>query len=406
MPPPQQQTYTAELPDSVTLQEVFDLVRSRSPRYKAYEAEIDVAKSEVTAARVLPNPTLSLSILYLNVGFNQNGVATYYANATLPILIAGQRRARVKTADYGVRSAEADLKANYHELAYEARELFIELQADQARVKVLDEALADLARLEGIVGARKQSGVETDYDTLRINVETSTWKARRAEEEAAAQDTAGRLGVLLGIPSWYPAAEGELRQMGLRGDADQMWPDVEKSQPRIVAATKYEAYATKNIDLSKRERWPVPSITAGTVAIQNYYSISTQVGITVPIPMFDWGQGIMAQANARSQRAKREREAVVASTQAELKRALRLLEHRRNALATFELDVLSKLPTMKQMAEDSFRAGQSQLIELLDATRARFEVKLTQVDMLEAVVQAEVDVLAVTGRIEETGGGR
>ncbi|MFY0539149.1 hypothetical protein [Nannocystis pusilla] len=81
------------------------------------------------------------------------------------------------------------------------------------------------------------------------------------------------------------------------------------------------------------------------------------------------------------------------------------MEHRRNALATFEQDVLSKLPTMKQMAEDSFRAGQSQLIELLDATRARFEVKLTQVDMLEAVVQAEVDVLAVTGRIEETGGG-
>ncbi|MDC0669394.1 TolC family protein [Nannocystis radixulma] len=401
---PQPSSAPTELPDSITLPEVFDLLKSRSPRYKAYEADIDVAKSEVVAARVLPNPTINLSILYLNVGFNQNGVATYYANATLPLLIAGQRRSRVKTADYGVRSAEADLKASYHEMAYEARELFVELQADQARIKVLDEALADLARLEQIIAARKQSGVETDYDTLRINVETSTWKARRAEEEASAQDTAGRLGVLLGIPSWYPEAEGELHQMGLRGDADQMWPEIEKSQPRIVAATRYEAYANKNIDLTKRERWPVPSITAGTVAIQNYYSISTQVGITVPIPMFDWGQGMLAQATSRSQRARREREAVVASTQAELKRALRLLDHRRRALDTFEQDVLSKIPTMKQMAEDSFRAGQTQLIELLDATRARFEVKLTNVDMLEAVVQAEVDVLGVTGRIEETSG--
>src|SRR5690349_15793297 len=107
-----------ELPDSVTLPEVFDLLKSRSPRYKVYEADIEVAKSDVTQARVLPNPVLNLSVLYLNVGFNQNGVATYYANATLPILIAGQRRSRVKTAEYGVRSAEAELKASYHEMAY------------------------------------------------------------------------------------------------------------------------------------------------------------------------------------------------------------------------------------------------------------------------------------------------
>ena len=390
-----------EVRDSVTLVEIFDILKQRSPRYKVVQSEIDIAKSERLGAKVLPNPILNLAILYLNQGFNQNGVATYYANLTVPLLIAGQRRMRVKTADSAIRSAEANVKANYHDLAHEARALFVELQAAQEKVETLDTALADLERVRMLITERRRSGVETDYDVVRISIEISAWKARRAEEEATAQDIAGRLGVLLGVPSWYPRAEGELRLLGIEGDADGMWPEIERTPPCIEAARREEAYAVKGIDLARRERWPVPSITVGTVAIQNYYSLSTSFGLTVPLPVFDWGQGLLARANARNQQARLQKDAVIAETQAELKRAMRLLEHRRRALETFEKEVLVQLPTLQQMSEDSFRAGQAQLIELLDATRARFEVKLTHIDMQESTIQAEIDVLAVTGRIEE-----
>jgi cobalt-zinc-cadmium efflux system outer membrane protein len=390
-----------ELRDTITLPEVFDLLKEKSPRYKAYQAEVDVAKAEVFAARVLPNPVLNLAMLYLNAGFNQNGVGTYYANLTVPLLVAGQRRMRVKTATSGVKAAEAHLGLDYHELAHEARELFVELQADQARVAVLDEAIADLAGLQQLILERRRSGVETDYDVFRIDIEASAWQARRAEEEGEVQDTAGRLGVVLGIPEWYPQAEGELALVGVRGDAAQLWPEVERSQPSIVAATQDEAYAARTIDLAGRERWPVPSVTVGTVAIQNYYSISTQFGITVPLPIFDFGQGMIARAKAQRARAKRAKEAEVASTEAELERALRQLKHHRHVLQKFDAEVVGKMPTLQLMSEDAYRAGQAELIDLIDSTRTRFEVKLTRIDLLESAAQAEVDVLAVTGRIED-----
>lgn len=385
----------------MTLEQVFALLKERSPRYKAYQADVDVAKAEVTAARVLPNPVLNLAILYLNAGFNQNGVATYYANATLPLLIAGQRRMRTKTAKVGVRAAEAELAKNYHDLAHEARGLFVELLADQARLDVLDRALEDLKRLQELIAARKASGAETNYDILRIDVEAASWKSRRAEEEAEAFDTAGHLGVVLGLPGWAPEADGQLALVGVHGDADKLWAEVERTQPTIVAAKRNEAYAAKTIDLAKRERWPVPSITAGTVAIQNYYSISTQFGITVPIPMFDWGQGMIARAKTQNTRARKEKEAIMAETQAELKRALRLLEHHKEVLAQFDRDVYAQLPKLAQMSEDAYKAGSAELIDLLDATRTRFEIDLQRVDLLEATAQAEVDVLAATGRIEQ-----
>lgn len=392
---------TASDRETVTLEQVFALLKERSPRYKAYQSDVDVAKAEVTAARVLPNPVLNLAILYLNAGFNQNGVATYYANATLPLLIAGQRRMRTKTAKVGVRAAEAELARNYHDLAHEARALFVELLADQARLDVLDRALEDLKRLQELIAARKASGAETNYDILRIDVEAASWRSRRAEEEAEAFDTSGRLGVVLGLPGWAPEANGELALVGVHGDADKLWPEIERSQPSIVAARRSEAYAAKTIDLAKRERWPVPSITAGTVAIQNYYSISTQFGITVPIPMFDWGQGMIARAKTQNVRARKEKEAVIAETQAELKRALRLLEHHKEVLLQFDRDVYAQLPTLAQMSEDAYKAGSAELIDLLDATRTRFEIDLQRINLLEATAQAEVDVLAATGRIEQ-----
>jgi cobalt-zinc-cadmium efflux system outer membrane protein len=388
--------------DTVSLAQVFALLEERSPRYKVYQSDVDVAKAEITAARVLPNPTVNLAILYLNVGFNQNGVATYYANATLPLLIAGNRRMRVKTAKSGVRLAEADKELSYHELAHEARETFAELQAEQARIAVYDSALTELARLQALIVERRRSGVETDYDILRIDVEVSAWRSRRAEQEAEAEHTAGQLGVIVGIPEWNPRAEGELAPLGVRGKADDMWRDVEKTQPAVVAAREHEAYSDRAIELVKRERFPVPSVTFGTVAIQNYYSVSTTAGITVPLPIFDWGQGPIARAKANRQRAKRETEAVVATSKAELQRAMRLLEHHRHTLEAFDKDVIAKLPDLSRMAEDSFRAGDAQLIDLIDAARTRFEVELTRVDLVEKIVHAEIDVLAVTGRIEST----
>lgn len=388
--------------DSISLPEVFAMLRDKSPRYKAYESNVEVAKADITQARLLPNPVINLAILYLNVGFNQNGVATYYANATLPVLLAGQRQFRVKTARAGVKAAEAQLALDYHDLAHEARELYVELQADQARLVVLDEALADLAKLEELMAARRSSGVQTDYDVFRIGIETSAWQARRAEEEGELQNTSAELGVLLGLPGWSPEAEGELALIGVRGDAKQLWPEVERTQPSVVAATQSEAYAAKTIDLAGRERWPVPSITAGTVAIQNYYSISTQVGLTVALPVFDFGQGMIARAKASRARAKREKEAAVAESEAELERALRQLRHHEHVLEKFDSQIMAKMPGLQTMSEDAFRAGEAEVIDLIDSTRTRFEVKLTRIDLLEAAAQAEVDVLAVTGRIEDT----
>ncbi len=62
---------------------------------------------------------------------------------------------------------------------------------------------------------------------------------------------------------------------------------------------------------------------------------------------------------------------------------------------------MGRLPEVARMSEDAYHEGQADILDLLDAQRARTGALLTRLDAIEAVAQAEGDVLALTGRIEE-----
>lgn len=389
-------------PDRITLPQLLELLKTRSPRHLASQAEIDVAESEAKAANVLPNPILNLAILYLNSGFNQNGVGTYYANVTLPLLIAGQRRMRVKAARAGVDVAKGTVKREFETLATAARTLFVELQADQARLDTIAGVLEELDQLQKLIDARRGAGVQSKYEQVWTAIDRASWRTRRAEAEAEAMDTGGRLAVLVGDPAWQPEAVGEFKAVGVSTDVGALWPDALRARPDIDLARREEAFSHRNIELAKREAWPVPAITAGTVVIQNYFSVSTTVGITVPVPTFDWGQGLLARARAASRRAQLDKDATIAEARAELSRAARKLDNQRQILADFERDVSSQFGELRRMAEDAYRSGQVEFSDLADAVKARVELELTHIDLTEAVMLAEVAVLAAAGRIEAT----
>lgn len=58
---------------------------------------------------------------------------------------------------------------------------------------------------------------------------------------------------------------------------------------------------------------------------------------------------------------------------------------------------------MQEMAENAYRLGKGSLLELLDATRSRTELKLNHLDLIEAVIKAEIDTLSAAGLLIAKG---
>jgi hypothetical protein len=59
-------------------------------------------------------------------------------------------------------------------------------------------------------------------------------------------------------------------------------------------------------------------------------------------------------------------------------------------------------PELKQMAEDAYLFSKSNLLELLDATRAQNELAVRKLELTEAVVLAEIDTLAAAGLLDSS----
>jgi len=80
-----------------------------------------------------------------------------------------------------------------------------------------------------------------------------------------------------------------------------------------------------------------------------------------------------------------------------LERAVEVLKRRRETLTKFEHDVLDTLPAIQQMAEDAYRLGKTGLLELIDSSRSRTEIKLNHLELLVGEIEAELDAMMASG---------
>jgi len=85
-----------------------------------------------------------------------------------------------------------------------------------------------------------------------------------------------------------------------------------------------------------------------------------------------------------------------------LERAVEVLKRRRDTLTKFEHDVLDTLPTLQQMAEDAYRLGKTGLLELLDSSRTRTEIKLNHLELLVGEIESELDAMMASGILVAT----
>lgn len=392
------------LPNTVTISQLLQLLKDRSPRMAVARNKIELAAADIAGAKVLPNPRVNYNRndkIAGNQSAQFDGHQLQTSTVDIPLLIAGQRQVRIEAAERGVKAAEADVNANYADLAHQTWLIFAQLLANEERVKVLQDELQHLEKIKKIITGRSASGAASQYEVLRIDVEGTSLETQLADAHAAVTGSAGEIGSLLQFPNWFPHGTGHLAPLGVSINLDELREKIEQRNPTIEAARKAEDAADANIVSAKRERWPTPIVSVGSVWTNSPYSNTSYIGLSVELPLFDRKQGQIARAQAQKQQALLSLQSLAAESRADLERAAEILTQRKATLAKFESEALSRLPSLERMAEDAYRFGKGGLLELLDATRARTEIKLSYLSLLEALVKAEVDALSASGLLVE-----
>ncbi len=394
LPPAVAWAQSTNLPATVTLEQVLQLLNDRSPRAAAERAAVAVAEADRITARTLPNPSVSYGGVHLVQGLSTGAVTQHQVVLEQPLLIFHQRQARLDAADLNVHAEEARVTDVLAARRLAVRQAFVTLLSRQQQAQVTKDSLADLSRIEDLVRGRAAAGERSAYDVMRIETETATLRVAALNADTDVEDAAGALAALLGFPGWSPRAIGDLTLANVPTDPAALWSTAQERKPSLAAIRQQQAAAQGGVFLARRERLPVPAVSAGTQMTREVTGTSTFFGVSVPLTIFDKNQGAIAKANAQVNADHLALEAAMAETRAEIEHAATVLARRKDALTQLEREVVQRTPALRRMAEDAYREGNGDVLDLLDAMRSLKDIRLAHVQQLESTKLAEESVVA------------
>ena len=389
------------LPTTVTLDQVLKLLDERSPRTAAIRSSIPVVAADRITAQTLPNPTLSYGGVHLVSGLSTGAVTQHQLVVEQPLLLFHKRQTRLDAADANVKAEGAHVAEELAERRLEVRRTFASLLSRQAQLEIVQDSLTNLQRVEQLVRGRAAAGDRSQYDVLRIETEAGSLQVQAMNVATDVEDVAGQLTALLGLPGWSPRGVGTLDVGAVSTDVETLWATAERRRPGLVALRDQQVAARGGIFLAQRERLPVPALSGGIQKTNDVSGTSGFLGFSIPLSLFDHNQGAIAKATAQLEAADLSLQASMEETRAEIEHAANVLKKRREALQLLEGSVAERLPTLRRMAEDAYREGSADILDLLDANRSLRDFQLARIQQLEAVKLAEESVISAAGLDEK-----
>lgn len=400
---------------TISLAEAQRRALSQNPVFLADRQEIVIARGQLTQARVYAfNPELE----FRAPGLTGGALGEFEASLTQEVEWAGQRGLRIRAAGLGLDRAESVVQNAARQTLAEISTAFYTALAAEQRLGVARE-LFDLN--EQLVAVTRIQAREGEISTMEANLaEIEAGRARAGVLAAEREVTSARLELqrLAGIaPAQEIRLQGEATgaQPASTLDADSLISLALTRRPDLAARTRtvdqYETLArlarreaTPNLRIGvfveRQELSPVSSGVPGAPALGTQLeSPRLGLGVSVPIPIFQRNQGIMAERGAQAEQARLARQATELAVRTEVTDAVRAYRAANQEARVFEQDVLEPARANQQLLESAFRAGKVGLPTLLLLRNQLLGAELGYWDAWLAERRALVDLQAATATL-------
>jgi cobalt-zinc-cadmium efflux system outer membrane protein len=367
-------------------------VCSAGPDVQLARAMLQQGSAEVTAAGVLPNPSLSVQHQRTASGPEERETII---GLSVPFGVSGRRGLSQQAAAARRDRALADGASTLFESALAFREAYALALQDEARAKILNEQQVALEASSAAIESLTKSGEAAGYDLLRQRLQA---RLHRSELEGArARALASRAQLEAWIPPPIELPEVDLAaltrdNLALGATAQEVQtPGVQ----RLRAASRALALEAR----AARRRWvPDPEVFAGYRVVEGGGDTAkgVSVSLTLPLTFFDRGQGEAARAEA---------ERLVAEA------AAAQLDHRQHAEARSARTRLEQLSIgfaeLTQARDDArellgqaqrlYTAGEASITEMLEAFRVAEQARLAELDRAFEITLARLLVMRASG---------
>lgn len=371
----------------------------RSREVASLRTQVRAARFDVVSATLWPNPTVQLNFMASPAGAPPDGRVNLGLQWTQPLPVFGQIGARRAAAVAALSQAEVAVGVALWSIASELQALMVARAFADARVRLVERNLVELARIEEIIRRRVAAGANSEYDALRAQAARSTLDAALSNAIVERERAEARLVALVADPA---VTEVPITREGLasfRGpeDLDALCALALRRRPDLELARRGVLTSLASAERWRRENRWTPSLWLGAYGTRDADSVSVTAGLSFPVPLFDRNQGSEGRARSDADGQRLLASALEVRVTREVVGAWAARDRARAALTRFREVGIVAGEALVRRAEVTYQTGGQgsanfSIQDLFDAYRTLWDARQQELELQRSFAEAEADL--------------
>lgn len=374
--------------ENLFLEQALEWAERRQPELAEARALIEAAAGRAEQAGKFPNPDGMARVEQAPFSGRTAGEAQYLAGLAQPVPL-GRRLSKARETETLERERRtSQLEVRRRELHRRVHSAFAtalyQEQAFQSQSKIAGstEKAVSMARV------RADAGDALPEDVARAEMELARTKVELRRTASLREQAMFSLAAAIGDPS--------LSVRSLAGELDATFeiPTLESlaadlsSNPTAVAADAAVRVESARVDLARAQRIPDVKVEVLYRRLQAEKENTFDVGLSIPLPLFDRNQGRLREARAELQAAEARSRMTRNELSLRLREAHSQLTSALAASRALQTEILPRADTVLRAAEARYAAGDASLNDLLPVRRDWAAMRLTYLESLRDAMQA------------------
>ncbi len=374
--------------ESLTLARALELAERLHPDLARARARVEAAEGRALQAGLLPNPSLVGRLESAPFEGSTTGEAEYLAGLSQRLPLGGRLGAAREVERREAERLRRDQEIRSLEIRSQVQGAFATSLFAAEVAKLQGETLELSRRAVDVVKARRAGGDATADELARAEM-AEAW-ARLEEDKAHGLRELAFVGLAaaLGAPELkVGAVEGPLETALELPTLASILAALDGGPHAALARSDVEA-AQARLELARIERVPDVTLELFYRRLAHSETDAFDVGVVVPLPLFDRQAGSIREAKA----GKRDAEARARATRGEAVRRIREAHVKLSEALTHSRlvreEIVPRAGTVLRAAEARHAAGDLSLADLLPIRRDYAAMRLTYLEALREVMEA------------------
>lgn len=377
----------------LSLEQVFEIAARDNLQVNAVRRRLAVAEAGISIAGQRPNPDFITSYTRSEPRLN--------LSVSQPVELGGKRGKRIAVARNEAQLTQLEVDTALRQLRRDVRAAYFSLALARDNIGLGQQTVEQAQKLLEIAEARFEAGDIAQFEVMqaRLGVERATNELARLENaELAAR---APLNLLLNRALEMPLTllDSLFANQAAPFAATELITRALSENVEVRTAEQQIVTEQSRLRLTKAQRIPdlllEPGIESFDPSLPNNYAFKMQV--TVPLPIFNRNRGEIARSNALVSQLSAERDALRQRIASEIGQAALRVAGARQQVEFYETKLLPDAQRVLEMALESYRAGQTGVLPVMDAQRNVREVRQAYLQALFDYQTSLADLELATG---------